>query len=60
MNTLDSFLRIVFRWAMLTMFALSMWAMAFNTVGYAMYFILVAIFLHLESAYHEKKEQVQA
>lgn len=60
MKHLDMFLTYLFRWATLGMFGMSVWAVTYNTVGFAMYFILVAIFMHLQSMYHEKKEQVQA
>ena len=59
MQHLDMFLTYLFRWATLGMFIASVWAITYNTVGFAMYFVLVAIFFHLEAQYHEKKEQVQ-
>ena len=60
MRYLDMFLVLLLRWAKLGMFVLSVWAITYATVGYAMYFILAAIFFHLEAQDHEKKEQVQA
>lgn len=60
MDYFTLFFKIFLRLATLGMFIMSTWAITFNTVGYAMYFMLVAIFLHLEAMYHEKKEQVQA
>jgi len=56
---LDTFLEHLFRWTTLSMFVMSMWSITYDTVGYAVYFMLVAIFMHLQSAYYEKKEQVQ-
>jgi hypothetical protein len=56
----DIGLQLLSRLMTLGMFTLSVWAITYATVGYAMYFILVAIFFHLEAAYYEKKEQVQA
>jgi len=56
MKHLGLFLSLVVRWATLGMFVLSVWAITYATVGYAMYFILVAIFFHLEAQYYEKKE----
>lgn len=60
MKLLNSFLSILVRWAALSMFVMSVWAITYAAVGYAMYFVLVAIFFQIEAQYHEKKEQVQA
>lgn len=51
---MDFFLHVVFRWATFGAFVLSLWAISFATVGYAMFFILVAIFMQMQVNYHEK------
>ena len=56
MNYLNLLLEHLCRWATLVMFCLSLWSITFDTVGFAMYFMLVAIFLHLQFVYYEKKE----
>jgi hypothetical protein len=49
MNFLDAFLACVTRWAALGAFIMSVWSIAFASVGYAMYFMLAAIYFQLNA-----------
>ena len=51
---MDFFLPAVFRWTAFGAFVFSLWAILFATVGYAMFSILVAIFMQMQVNYYEK------
>ena len=49
MKHLDVFVEVLLRLATLGAFAMSVWAITYATVGYAMYYVLTAIFLQLRA-----------
>jgi hypothetical protein len=56
MNFLDAFIACITRWAALGAFIMSVWSITFASVGYAMYFMLAAVFFQLQVNFYAQEK----